>query len=158
MEHVPREPFADWPIQLFDPRFGFVWYTEPCVLVDQVVCQQGTRSVADSLQDAIEQVLRREREAVAKHGGLLVIHDWRAVAGYTSEARISFLERMKKREKGCLRHVVAVMQNTPLLRMAAQTAEVVMAFRTGGQLSMSVDPRAALSKFGVLRPKAVGWH
>jgi hypothetical protein len=158
MDYSPREPFADWPIQLFDPRFGFAWYTEPCVFVDQIVYPQGTRDVAEALQDTIEHVLEREREAIAKHGGLLAIHDWRLVTGYTSEARITFLDRMRKRKKGYLRHVVAVMQDTPLLKMAAQTANVVMALGAGGRLHVTVDARVALVRNGVVPPTKTGWR
>lgn len=157
MEQSPRDPFANWPVQLFDPRFGFAWYTEPCVFVNQLIHPQGTRGLAEALQDAIEHVLDREQEAVKKHSGLLVIHDWRVVTGYTSEARVAFLARMRKRKKGYLRHVVAVMHDTPLLRMAAQTANVVMALGAGGQLFVTVDPRVALVRHGVVPPTTAGW-
>jgi hypothetical protein len=158
MEYSPREPFADWPVQLFDERFGFAWYTEPCVFVDQLIHEQGTLEFTQGLNDTVDHVLEREHEAVAKYGGLLMIHDWRTMTGYTSEARVAFLDRMKKRKKGYLRHVVAVMQDKPLLRMAAQTANVVMALSTGGHLHVTVDPRVALSKHGVLRPTKAGWR
>jgi hypothetical protein len=91
-------------------------------------------------------------------GELLVIHDWCSVTGYTREARIAFLECLKKREKGYLKNVVAVIQDTPLLKIAAQTANVVMALRARGQLNVTVDPRAALVRHGVVRPTTVGWR
>lgn len=154
---APRIPFADWPLHLFDERFGYAWYTEPSVLVIQTIHPEGTVPVAESLHDAIDDVLQRRWGAIAASGGLLIIHDWRTMQAYTSEARVAFLARMKRRERKYLRQVVVLIQDRPLLRMAAQTANLVMALSSGGTLRIATEATGLLAEYGIQRPLAEAW-
>ena len=154
---APRIPFADWPLHLFDERFGYAWYTEPSVLVIQTIHPEGTVSVAESLHDAIEHVLQRCWDAISANGGLLIIHDWRSMRAYTSEARVAFLARMRRRERKYLRQVVVIIPDRPLLRMAVQTANLVMALSSGGKLRVATEATAVLAEYGIQRPLPGAW-
>lgn len=145
-------------MQLHDPRFGFAWYTEPCVFLDQATVSRGTVEAVDALHDAIDHVLIREQAAIERHGGLLMIHDWRQLTGYDSSARVAYLRRMKHRRPGYLRHVVSVLPSSPLIRMAVQTANIVMAVSSGGNLRMVTDPQQTLREHRVVTPAAQGWR
>ncbi len=154
---VPRAPFADWPIQLYDARFGFAWFTEPCTFINQLVHPTGTVEVASSLHDAIDHVIAREWARIDKCGGLTIIHDWRKMSDYTSEARVEYLARMKRRDRKYLRNVVAILPDRPLLKMAVQTANIVMALSTGGRLKVTTQALPTLTEQGVQRPARGGW-
>jgi hypothetical protein len=156
-DRSPLAPFADWPVQLEDPALGFAWYTEPATFVNQLLVERATADTANRLHDVIDHVIEREREDIEAHGGLLIIHDWRELAKYDSDARKAFLDRMRGREPGYLRGAVAVVRNTPLLRMAVQTANLVMALRAGGDLEMTTAVGPALTKHGVAVPTRRGW-
>ncbi len=151
-------PFHTWVTQLKDERFGFAWYTAPCAFVDQVVKPHATVELVHALHDAIDVVLERYAEDVRTHRGLLIVHDWRQMKGYDSDARRVFLERMKARKPGYLRHVVAVLPDRPLLKMAAQTASIVMGFSSGGTLRIAQDPVPVLEEQQVQRPVGSGWY
>ena len=150
-------PFSTWPVQLYDPRFGFAWYTEPCVFVNQLIHSRGTVEVAEGLHDAIDHVLARERASIERHGGLMMIHDWRKMTSYDTEARVAYLARMKARNRLYLRQVVAVLPDRPLVRMAVQTANIVMALSSGGHLRIATQVAPILTELGVHVPVGTGW-
>jgi hypothetical protein len=154
---LPFAPFLNWPTHLYDERFGFAWYTSPATFVNQIHQTHGTVEVARAVHEAIDYVLCHQADDIAKHGGLLIIHDWRVMTGYDSRARQEYLAHMRARKKGYLRHVVAVLPNTPLLRMAVETANIVMAFGSGGILRIENDPCPALEKHGVRCPDPSAW-
>src|SRR5690606_5367856 len=116
-----------------------------------------TIEVANALHDAIDRVVEREASDFAAHGGLLIVHDWRAMRGYDKAARQVFLNRMKERPAGYLRGAVAVLPDAPLLRMAVQTANVLMALHIGGNLALATDASEPLRKHRVERPSRSGW-
>lgn len=153
----PRAPFSHWPVQLADPQLGYAWYTQPATFVNQLLVERATVDHANRLHDIIDQVIERESEDIAAHGGLLIVHDWRQLSKYDSEARKAFVGRMRSREPGYLRGAVAVVPNTPLLRMAVQTANLVMAMRAGGKLEITTSVGPALAKHGVAVPTVTGW-
>ena len=153
----PAPPFDDWPVQYEHPEFGYAWYAAPAVFVNQLHAERGTASVANTLHDLVDDILARRGDELREHGGLLIVHDWRRMKGYDAEARRVFLGRMKRREPGYLRAAVAVVRDTPLLRMAVQTANMLMALRVGGDLEMAIEPRAALRAHGGVAPIRRGW-
>ncbi len=157
MKRTPRAPLAHWPVQLEVPGLGFVWYTQPATFVNQLYVERATVEHANRLHDLIDHVIERESEDIAAHGGLLIVHDWRAFSKYDSEARKVFVDRMRSREPGYLRGAVAVVPDTPLLRMAVQTANLVMALRAGGKLEIATSVGPALAKHEVAVPTATGW-
>tara|TARA_B100001750_G_scaffold146202_1_gene116787 strand:+ start:1627 stop:2046 length:420 start_codon:yes stop_codon:yes gene_type:complete len=136
---------------------GYVWYTQPATLVNQVHLGRAGLDGVQRLHDLIDEVIARRADEFRPHGGLLMIHDWRLVSGYESDARKEYLERMRSREPGYLRGAVAIVRDTPLLRMAVQTANMVMAFRTGGTLEMGLDPVSALVRHRVETPQETAW-
>jgi len=154
----PAPPFDDWPIQLADGRFGYVWYAAPSVLINQVHVPHATVEAVDALHDAFDRVIAVERADYERRGGLLFIHDWRRIDGYERPARQVYLSRMRRRTPGYVRKAVAVLPGTPLLKMAVQTANVLMALRIGGSFALASDPSEVLSEHGVERPTRVGWY
>lgn len=155
---LPRPPFRFWPIQLADPGFGYMWFTDPCVLVNQVCFPRATTNLVAALHDGIDRVIEREAESIERHGGIVIIHDWRELKGYDTAARRAYLDRMRRRKGGYLRQAVAVLPSTPLLKMAVQTADLVMALGVGGKLGFANDIQKVLDRFDVKRPLAEGWR
>jgi hypothetical protein len=78
--------------------------------------------------------------------------------GYDSEARQRYLDRMRRRTPGYIKHAIAVVGTTPLLRMAVQTANVLMALRTGGNLELATDLDTVLRRYSVGVPSTTGWR
>jgi hypothetical protein len=154
----PHHPLTTWPLHFKDWRFGLAWYTAPGVFVNQIHQSHGSVAVANALHDAIDHVLFHHAEDLKKHGGLMVIHDWRKMTSYDSEAREAYLERMRARPSGYLRKAVAVIPSTPLLRMAVQTANIVMAMRSGGTLQFATDLAAVLEQYEVRHPTPNDWR
>lgn len=152
-----RTPFDRWPEQLVDARFGYAWFTAPSVFLNQLTDRHATITTVHALHDAIDHVLERRREEIDAHGGLTIIHDWRELRSYDSDARKAYLERMKRREPGYLKQAIAIVGNTPLLRMAVQTANILMAMRIGGSLDLSNDADAVLRRCRVASPLP-GWR
>lgn len=63
---------------------------------------------------------------------------------------------MRSREPGYLKLAVAIVRDTPFLRMAVQTANVLMAMRVGGSLELAMDPEVVLKRYAVQMPLP-GW-
>lgn len=150
-------PFDRWPEQLKDPRFGRAWFCRPAVFVNQLQVEQATVETVTALHDAIDAVLENHREEIAAAGGIIMIHDWRRLHGYTSEARKVYLDRMRSREPGYLKLAIAIVRDTPFLRMALQTANILMAMRIGGKLELAMDPDVVLKRHAVETPLP-GWR
>ncbi len=153
----PRPPFDAWPEQLRVPGLGSFWYTAPATFVNQSEIRRATAAAVTRLHDLIDEVIATRVDDYAPYGGLLIFHDWRATESYESDARRVYLERMKSRDPGYMRGAVAVVRDTPMIRMAVQTANLVMALRNGGQLEMATDPALPLSRHGVRAPRTGGW-
>jgi hypothetical protein len=149
-------PLDRWPEQLVDPRFGHAWFTAPAVFLNQLDVQRATLETVNVLHDAIDDVLAKRRPEIDAAGGLTIIHDWRQLQGYDSQARRTYLDRMRRREPGYLKLAVAVVRDSPLLRMAVQTGNMLMALRIGGRLELSLDLEDVLDKHGVQTPTP-GW-
>ncbi|MBX3246973.1 MAG: hypothetical protein KF901_07315 [Myxococcales bacterium] len=64
---------------------------------------------------------------------------------------------MKRRAPGYLKHAIAVVGSTPLLKMAVQTANILMAMRIGGDLELATDLEAVLRRYQVKAPLP-GWR
>ncbi|MCB9599518.1 MAG: hypothetical protein H6722_23055 [Sandaracinus sp.] len=156
----PGAPFEAWPDQWVDPRFGRVWVRPAdderrLLLVNQTTVRHATLEGVHLLHDVIDRVLARDGAAIRARGGMDFLHDWRSIAGYDSEARKGYLARMSRREPGYIAHAIAVVPNTPLVRMAVQTANVIMALGVGGNFELATDTRAAMRRFGNDPPSPV---
>jgi hypothetical protein len=115
----PRAPFDAWPVQAFDPAFGYAWYARPAALVMQASVEHGTARAVGVLHDFIDRALAAREGEVRAAGGLLIVHDWRAVRGYDREAGAAFAERVGRRDPGYLRRAVVVVQGGRALLYAA---------------------------------------
>lgn len=151
---MPRAPFDRWPVQAFDPAFGYCWYTQPATFVTQLCIEHGTLASARFIQDHIDLVLEHRSEEVASAGGLLIIHDWRAATGYEAEARREFLDRLRARPRSYLRHAVTCMSLAPMLRMVVEAGNLVLTLVTGAKGEIARDPSPILAKHRVEAPRS----
>jgi hypothetical protein len=150
---VPVHPFADWPDQGFDPRFGFSWYCEPAAFVTQSVVENGTLEAVTALNDLIDRVLADRAEEVCSSGGLLLFHDWRSLKGYERAARKRQLERMRARKSGYARRtVVVVAPANRLLRMAVETTGLFATVTFGARVELVTHPDAVFGRSGIRPP------
>jgi hypothetical protein len=148
----PRSPFDHWPIQAYDPVFGYAWYAKPAAFVSQAHITQGTEEAARCVQDWIDLVLQHRAEEIDKAGGLLVFHDWRMAEGYTSAGRNLYLARMRARPRNYLRHSVTCIKSSPLFRMAVEAGNLVAALTARARVELAPDPVLPLAMHGIERP------
>jgi len=140
-----QPPFDRWPVQHEDPRYGYAWYFGRGLIVSHLTISHGTKEGANAYHDYESSILRLHDREVAEAGGLFVIHDWRAIVTYDSEARRIWQERMKSRKKGYLRgSVVCLARAAPLLKMAVQAANLWASVLHGAKVELTTDLRAAL--------------
>ncbi len=150
----PLPPFNAWPIQFSDPEVGFAWYTNAATLVTQTTPTHATPRVAEVLSNWVDLILKQHREEVARHGGLLGIHDWRSFRSYDSDARRHWLQRIKSRPKGYLRKGIIIIADSPLMKMAVAGANMIVALASGGESQFEIATNASqvLQKHDVRRP------
>lgn len=141
----PRPPFLSWPIQLYDPAFGYVWFAHPAVIATQTTIEHGDLAWATYVHDRIDQALEHAAPEVEQSGGILFIHDFRSLRSYDKGARLEYLQRMRRRRQGYSRGtIVAIRSDQPLLRMGIQAANLLLAVAVKAPLSMVSDPREAV--------------
>jgi hypothetical protein len=143
----PTEPFADWPLQITIPA-GYIWYTEPGVLVTQAHIEHATYEDTLAMTTRIDVVVHHRKVELAHQGGLLVIHDWRKLKTWENEARQLIVQRSKDRKQGVFRGVIIAVAVNPLLRLLAQFVNAVGG--AGVQVVDTVVP--SLGKYGVRKP------
>jgi hypothetical protein len=148
----PRSPFQTWPVQLHDPRFGFAWYTAPAIFIAHIDVTHGSVEATMGLNDALDRVIATRDDEIRAAGGLLVIQDFRTVKSYSSEARQSFVERLKRRPRGYSRGVYVAVGINPLLRMAVQTVNIAFSMVIGGTVELIADPTVILRRLGIQSP------
>jgi hypothetical protein len=129
-----------------------MWYTEPAVFVTQAHIEHSTFEDVAAMSMRIDAVLRLRKTEVAKHGGLLIIHDWRKLKSWDDDARQHLIERSIRRARGEVRGVVIAISVNPLFRLMAQVANVTLTalgvFRV--QLVDTLEP--TIEKYGVKKP------
>jgi len=152
----PLPPFNSWPIQLSDPEVGFAWYLNPGILVTQATPAHATVRVAAVLSDWVDLVLESHREEFSRRGGMLGIHDWRRIRSYDSEARRSWMQRIRRRPKGYLRKGVIIITDTPLTKMAVAGANMVVALASRGdsQFEIATNANQVLREYDVRPPRS----
>jgi hypothetical protein len=141
-------------VQGVDPRLGYMWFVEPNVFINQAQVTHADAPAAVAVHHWIDRALAAKRDTIAAAGGLVIMHDWRALKGYDSEARRVFLDRMRSRPAGYLKAAYAIVPPTPFFRMAIQAANLVAALRGGGRVEVATDPAPILARLGVLPPPA----
>lgn len=144
MPHL-APPFERWPVQHFDPRYGYAWYCGGGVVVSHITIPCGTAAAAHAYHDYEGSVLALHGEEITRAGGLFVIHDWRAMTTYEAQSRQAWQERMRSRPKGYLKgSIVCVTRATPLLRMAVQAANLVASVVHGAKVELGSDVESVL--------------
>jgi hypothetical protein len=152
----PRPPFETWPIQVFDPRCGFLWYAHPAVLVHQTITEYGTLEMARAIHELGDLVSIHRADEIAAEGGLMQLSDWRSIRSYTREARVLMLDRRKARRPGELRRsMVAIAEDNELLRMALQTTDLMSSVTSRAPIETIDSLEEALVKHRI-RPPAPG--
>jgi hypothetical protein len=146
-------PFDRWPVQAFDPAFGYAWYARPATYVTQMWVTHGTVACARFIQDHIDLLLVHKKDEIAAAGGLLVLHDWRHATGYDTEARREFIERLRGRPR-YMRRAVTCVAVTPVLRMVIEAGNLVAKIVTGAKSELAEDPAPILREERVEVPAA----
>ena len=149
----PRPPFEDWPAQVYDPCFGFIWYAHPVVMVSQFTAESGNLAAGAFLQDHIDLILARRAQEVREQNGLFILHDFRLATSYDTDARVAFFERMRKRPHGYLRRSVTCVRGSPLLRMVVQAGNLAATLVSGSTSEMAHDPAQAMRTHGISPPR-----
>ncbi len=139
---------------MIDPRLGYVWFAEPNVFVNQAHVVRADEAAANAVHDWVDRALAARGETISRAGGLVVVHDWRALEAYDASARRVFIQRMRARAPGYLKAAYAIVPSTPLFRMAIQAANLAAAIGIGGTIELASDPRAILDRLGIAPPAA----
>jgi hypothetical protein len=147
----PQEPFADWPIQVTIPA-GYIWYTEPGVLVTQAQIEHATYEHTLAMTTRVDTVVQHRKVELAQVGGLLIIHDWRKLKTWDNEARQLLVQRSRDRGRGVIRAAVIAISVNPLLRLLAQVVNVTMSAVGGGGVQVVDNVLPSLERYGVRRP------
>jgi hypothetical protein len=147
----PKNPFHDWPIQIETPSL-YAWYTEPGVFVSQLVVDHATGKDAESITRLIDRVLTARQDDLTPLGGLLVIHDWRAMRSYEQEARAIMMQRVRTHKRGIFRDMVVAVHVNPILRMAIEAANTFLVLATGRNVHAVNAVAPTLIKYGVKKP------
>ena len=147
----PRNPFHDWPIQIETPTF-YAWYAEPGVFISQITVDHATGKDAETLTRLIDQVLLAKEAELTPLGGLLAIHDWRALRTYEPEARAIFMQRVRTHKPGKFREAAVAINVNPLLRMAIGAANTFLVLATGRNVHAVSAVAPLLIKHGVKKP------
>ena len=148
----PRVPFDRWPVQAFEPAFGFLWYTSPAVLVSQAAVPHIPLAAVRVVQDHIDLALAHRATDNAAHGGLLILHDWRMVTGYDRDARLEFFARMRGRPRSYMRHAITCVALSPILRMAVEAGNLAATLVSGAKSEVGSDPAPILREHKVAAP------
>ncbi len=148
----PTPPFAEWHVQGVDPRIGYLWYVAPNFFVDQAHVTHGTLDAANALHDWIDRLHAARRAEIEAAGGLIAVHDWRALRGYDAPARRVYQERMRARPRGYLQAAYVIVPSRPLLRMAVEAGNLAAQVGSGGRVALAADPKDVLAKLAITKP------
>jgi hypothetical protein len=144
---APRPPFAEWPVQHFDPLIGFFWYAHPAAFVSQTVVAHGSRAVVERQNDLLDRVLALRADEIRAHGGILIFNDWRSVTGYDQDARARQRARMEARPAGYARRTIIIVKTeSRLLRMAIEATNLLGTLKRSAQIEVDFDPAHAFSQ------------
>jgi hypothetical protein len=151
----PQPPFDSWPVQFFDPRYGFAWYIEPAILVTQSVEKHGSLAVINLFNDVVDEILELRAESIRAARGLFFFYDWRSVESYDSDARIRQTERMRRRPSGYNRRtVIVVSPQNRFLSMALEAANLFSTIALKSRIELATNAAEALAHADIHRPAA----
>jgi hypothetical protein len=131
---------------------GYIWYTEPGVFVTQAHIERSNFEDAAALSMRIDAVLRLKKAELARHGGLLIIHDWRNLKSWDDDARQHLIERSIRRERGEIRGIVIATSGNPLFQLMAHVANVTLSALGVARVRLVDSVEPYLEKYGVKKP------
>jgi hypothetical protein len=129
-----------------------MWYTEPGVFVSQAHIEHSNFEDVAAMCMRVDAVLRLRKAEIAKHGGLLIIHDWRRLKSWDDDARQHLIERSIRRARGEVRAVIIAISTNPLFRLMAQVANVTLTALGGARVQLVDALEPSLEKYGVKKP------
>lgn len=151
-------PFEHWRVQEHDPHYGYAWWLEgPRCLVTQTTFSRLDLSGVRVLHDWVDSIIEAEGIPGSPPRGMLVVHDWRSLAGYDHRSRSYFMLRMRKRKSNYLRRTyVGVSPNSRLLKMAIETANVFGAMVLKARIQVETgDLSKVLEAEGIQTPSVL---
>ena len=147
----PQPPFSDWPIQLTLPA-GYVWYTEPAVLVTQAHNEHATVLDTVAMSEKIDDAVRLRKAEHVKRGGVLIIHDWRQLKTWDPDARQELIDRAIARGRGAVRGIVIAIDVNPMFRMLAHVVNATLTAMGAARVQLVDSVEPSLEKFSVKKP------
>lgn len=150
---TPRVPFLGWPVQLYDAqgRF-FLWYVAPATLVSQFDREEVDLHTMQRFVRLVDGLRESERTAIRAAGGLVAIHDWRRVRHVAPAARSYMWAASKKLGTGDLRAVHAAMPLGPMIRLLAETYNLLISQVARVPVCIHADPLPVLAQYRVSPP------
>jgi hypothetical protein len=131
---------------------GYIWYTEPGVLVTQAHVEHTDFEDVASMSMRIDDVLRLKKAEIARHRGLLILHDWRKLKSWDDDARQHLIERSIRRARGEVRGIVIAISMNPLFHLMARVANVTLTALGGARVQLVDSIEPSLEKYGVKKP------
>jgi hypothetical protein len=150
----PQPPFSDWPIQVKLPA-GYVWYTEPAVVVTQAHSEHATALDTVAMSAKIDAAVRLRKAEHVKRGGVLIVHDWRQLKTWDPKARQELIDRAIARGRGAVRGVVIAIDVNPMFRMLAHVVNATLTAMGAARVQLVDTLEPSLEKFGVKKPTYV---
>jgi hypothetical protein len=153
---APAPPFDRWPLHGYHPAYGHCWFSrDGAALITQTHVKRADLAAAKVFVDWIDRAVRHEVQAWSACKGLLLLHDWRSVGGYDSDARTLVIDRQRKRPTGYARRVCCVVDPTPLWRMALTVSDLTLALLGCPPAGLMGDMGRALGELRGAQPDAV---
>jgi hypothetical protein len=153
----PRAPFLGWPVQLYDaPGQFFLWYVAPATLVSQFDREDVDLHTMQRFVRFVDGLREAQRPTIAAAGGLVAIHDWRKVRHVAPAARSYMWAASKKLGTGDLRAVHTAIALNPMVRLLAETYNLLISQIARVPVCIHADPLAALAKYRVSPPAQGG--
>lgn len=157
---APAPPFDRWPVHAYHPAYGYCWFSrESAAIITQAHIKRADFAAAKVFADWIDRAVRHEVGAWTASKGLLLLHDWRSVGRYDSDARTHVIERQRKRPNGYARRVCCVVDPTPLWRMALTVSDLTLALLGCPPAGLMGDMNRALGELRGAQADAIapGW-
>jgi hypothetical protein len=150
----PAAPFHDWPVDVFVPGAGFVWYRRDIgAFISQSIHHTATIATADLVNDYLDHLLLNEQRAILRMGGIVVLYDWRTLLHVDHDAPQRFMQRVQKRAPGYLRKSIVVFSPTvsSLFETALRAGSAFAGLALGRRIQLHSNIEAAVADAGVLR-------
>lgn len=152
----PRAPFDAWPVQLADEGAGLhAWFLPPAAVVFQYRLERFDAAQARLMVGLIDQVLATHRPSIRAAGGLLMVHDLRAITDVSWEAQRILRAAWPNMQTADARaSVLAGLRVNLFLYNVARTISVAARFFTGISLTLVPTIDECVATYGLTAPGA----